>query len=126
MMVSAKARILIIDDEKLILSGLKMVFLDEGYDVAVAQSGKQAIELIKQKKFDLVFTDLMMPEMDGVSICKEIKNIYPETEVILFSGHPEAVAERSVDFINAGGRDEIIRKPFDGQELIEVAQKILG
>jgi CheY-like chemotaxis protein len=75
-----KARILIVDDEALILLSWENSLKSAGYDVKTALSGKEAIEITLEQKPDIVITDLIIPEMNGVELCRRIKTISPETE----------------------------------------------
>ena len=66
-----------------------------------------------------------MPDTNSVDICKEIKKVYPETEVVLVSGHPEEILKYKAQFVNAGGREEILKKPLGDKELINMTEKIM-
>lgn len=101
-----KVRILIIDDERIILKAYTKELEAMGYEVHSAMSGQEAIEILQRESFDIAFTDLVMPGMNGVEICKKIKEMYPETEVVLISGYPEEVVEHQMNFVEAGGREE--------------------
>lgn len=119
-----KKTIMIVDDTKIICLGLEAELSDEGYNVIIAYTGKQAVEKAKENKIDLVYTDLMMPEMNGVGVCKGIKEISPGTQVVLMSGHPGELEKEKEGFLKAGGRDEFLRKPFMEGEIVEITKKI--
>lgn len=121
-----KGKILIIDDTKIVCLGLEAEFSDIGFEAESAYSGKDAVQKVKEKFYDLVFTDLIMPEMDGVETCRAIKKISPKTEVILMSGHPQEVEQKKEQFIAAGGMDMFLRKPFQEGEITEVAVNVLA
>lgn len=120
-----KAKILIVDDEKIVLIAYVKELKTAGYEVLRAMTGKEAIEIAGKEKLDIVFTDLVMPEMNGIEVCKKIKEINPETMVVLISGYPEEIQKYQMDFISAGGREEWLRKPLTHDELPETAEKIL-
>jgi YesN/AraC family two-component response regulator len=120
-----KAKILIVDDEKIILTAYAKELKMAGYEALRAMTGKEAIEIARKEKPDIVFTDLVMHEMNGVEVCKKIKEIRPETEVVLISGYPEEIQKFQMDFIDAGGREEWLRKPLGQDELPETAKKIM-
>lgn len=120
------ARVLLIDDDELVLIGLSEELRAAGYRVTTALSGPEAVEKLSREQHDIVFTDLVMPEMDGVTVCKEIKKIYPAAEVVLISGHPKEIERKHLDFIHAGGRDEFLRKPLLDREIVDVTEKVLG
>lgn len=118
-------KVLIVDDDDIVLSGWKFSLESAGYYVKTALSGENALEIIEEEKSDIVFTDLLMPRMNGVEVCKNIKAIYPNIEVVLVSGHPTEIEKHLMDFLKAGGRDEYLRKPLFKDEIIEAADKIM-
>lgn len=120
-----KGKILIVDDEKDILQIFAYALKEEGYELFTAENVKQAVEIAKQQRIDLVFTDLIMSRETGVEVCKEIKKINSNTEVVLFSGYEEQGVKYQVDFVEAGGREEWLRKPVSLDELKDTAKKIL-
>ncbi len=120
------ANILIVDNEKALLVSLQEEFEKAGHNVKTALNGFEAIELLKKEEFDIVYTDLIMPKMNGVELCKEIKNTSNETQVVLMSGHPQELENLSNDFIQAGGRSEILSKPFKRSALSKNIKKILN
>ncbi len=116
-------RILLIDNDEIVLVGLKEELKSAGYNVRTALSGEKAIEMIKEERTDIVFTDLVMPGMNGVEICKRLKTLYPDIVVILISGHPKEIEKHQIDFNTAGGIDEFLRKPLLENEILEIAEK---
>ena len=121
----AKGRILVVDDEQIVLTAFKIELEQEEYEVMTALSGKEAIALVIKKPFDIIFTDLVMPEMNGTQLCRQIKKISPQTEVVLFSGSPYEVAMQQEEFMQAGGRDEMLRKPLDENVLVRVTANLI-
>ena len=101
--------ILVIDDERSIRNTLKEILEYENYKVEAVESGKQALELITKKEFNLVFCDIKMPEMDGIEVLKEIVKIQ-DVPVIMISGHGNI--ETAVESIKFGAYD-FIQKPLD-------------
>ena len=121
-----KGKILVVDDEQIILTAFQIELQDAGHDVKIALSGREALELISQEGFDIVYTDLIMPEMNGTELCQKIKKITPQTEVILFSGNPYEVEEQLGAFIEAGGRDEMLRKPLGDNVLVLITKNLFA
>ena len=119
-------KILIVDDEQLILLAWQHQLGSEGYDVRVALNGKEAIAAAMEEKPHIVITDLIMPGMNGVEVCKRIKEMYPDTEVVIVSGNPLETERQLMDFLNAGGRDEYLRKPLLDDELVNSVRKIVA
>lgn len=125
-MKSCDKNILIIDDESLILEGLKKVLDNKGYAVTVSDDEHEALHLCNGTRFDIVFTDLMMPRINGAQICRHIKSLSPLTEVVLISGYPTDTHTHIVEFMDAGGWPEVLRKPFHVKEMISVIEKIIA
>ena len=121
-----KSKILVVDDELVVRMGVQEQLKDAGYEVLMAEGGKQAAALAQKEKFQLAFVDLWMPEMDGVEVCKLIKKHSPETEVILISGRPDGFGGREGDFVKVGGGNFFLYKPFLEGELLEAVQKVLA
>lgn len=114
--------ILIADDEKNILSGLKMAFEDEGYGVLTATNGKEAWDILSKNNVDLVITDLRMPEMTGDELIKKITSSYPMLPVIALTGH--GTIETAVEIMRDGAVD-FFTKPVDLEKLFLVVRKTL-
>lgn len=102
--------ILVIDDEKNIRNSLKDILEYEGYGVTTAENGFDALDLIKNKSFDLIFCDIKMPQLDGIELLKIIKELNVHTPVIMISGH--ASIDNAVETIKIGAYD-FIEKPLD-------------
>lgn len=83
-----KISVLLVDDNEDFLKLISMRLRKWGYDFYTAPDGKEAIQVIKEKKLDVVVLDYMMPDMDGVSVLKEIRNINPQLPVIMFTAYP--------------------------------------
>ncbi|MFH1654136.1 MAG: response regulator [Pseudomonadota bacterium] len=119
-----KKKILVVDDDEIVILAYKRELEELGYDVITVMNGFDAVEIIKKEAIPLVFVDLILPRMNGVEICKKIKEISPSTQVVLVSGHPTEVREFQKDFLMSGGRDEILRKPLLEDELGHIAKKV--
>lgn len=107
-------KILVIDDETRMCQSLLELLTGCGYQVSTSQSANDAVSLIKRESFDLVLTDIKMPEMTGIDILKIIKDIDPETIVILMTGY--ASLESAVDAIK-NGAFEYLLKPVEFRQL---------
>ncbi len=119
-------RVLIVDDEELILLSWKYTLESAGYNVTTAITGAKALAEVERCTPDIVITDLIMSEMNGIEICKKIKEKSPATKVVLISGHPDEIRNYQSDFIKAGGEDYLLRKPLSKDEIIEVVDSIAG
>jgi DNA-binding NtrC family response regulator len=101
--------ILFVDDDKAILNMVDKYLTGEGYKVRLANSAMKALDLLKQKNFDIVFTDFKMPEMDGLELLSAIKEYRPDTEVIIITGH--GTMETAIQAMKIGSYD-YLQKPF--------------
>jgi CheY-like chemotaxis protein/glycine cleavage system H lipoate-binding protein len=117
-----KARILCVDDEEVILGSFRKILVLDGYAVDTVESGKEALGLIQSHNYDFVFTDLKMPEMDGVEVTKSVKHIRPDIDVIIITGY--ATVETAVETMKQGAMD-YVQKPFTEDELLAFVKKSL-
>jgi DNA-binding response OmpR family regulator len=106
-------RILVVDDEKLLVKGIKFNLENEGYTVDGAYDGTAALELFKANKYDLIILDLMLPEIDGLSVCRKIRE-ESNVPVIMLTAKSEG-RDKLIGF--EYGADDYISKPFDILEL---------
>ncbi len=124
--VDGKKRVLIIDDEPIICRGLEKEFIDAGYEAESAGSCDGALEKIKEREFDIVFIDLVLPGKDGVETCREIKGVSPQSKLVFMTGMMETdPIFKEMQFVEAGGQAHYLYKPFLEGEILEVAQKAL-
>lgn len=115
-----RARILIVDDEKIALKNLEHVMKKEGYEIVGTQSGQNALKLLESQQFDLVLTDLRMEKVDGMQILKRCRELYPDTEVIMITGY--ATLESAVESMKHGAF-YYIAKPFKLDEVRKVVKE---
>jgi two-component system response regulator PilR (NtrC family) len=116
------ARILVVDDDQNMRDYIEILLTREGYNVSTAPGGKEAIALCKKKKFDLVITDLKMPKIDGIELLKSIKDISPETMVILITGY--ASGETAVAAMKEGAYD-YLEKNFSVDDIQDAVKDAL-
>ena len=113
-----------VDDSSFMRSLLKGIILKDGYDLAgEAENGRDAVELYKEVRPDLVTMDIVMPDMDGIEAVKAIRALDPEAKIIMVS----AMGQQSmvIDSIQAGARDFII-KPFQPPRVHEALRRVMG
>lgn len=107
------AKILVVDDEKVLVKGIKFNLENEGYEVEVGYDGEQAVELARNGSFDLVILDLMMPKIDGLQACMRIRE-FSNVPVIMLTARSEDT-DKIIGF--ECGADDYITKPFNILEL---------
>lgn len=106
-------RILVVDDEKLLVKGLKFNLENDGYEVDGAYDGRQALELFEKNKYDLVLLDLMLPEISGLEVCRAIRE-KSNVPVIMVTAKTEGI-DKLIGF--EYGADDYVTKPYDILEL---------
>ena len=116
------AKILVVDDEIKIREIIKEYAEFEGYEVAQAEDGMQAVEMVKNQDFDIIIMDVMMPKLDGYSACKEIRKI-KQIPVIMLSARGE---EYDKLFGFEIGVDDYVVKPFSPKELMARIRAVLN
>ena len=114
------AKILVIDDERAIRNTLKEILGDEGHTVDVAEDGKKGMEKARQNEYDLIFSDVKMPEIDGIELLTALKqpadeNSYVDCPIVMISGHGDI--ETAVEALKKGAYD-FIEKPLDLNRLL--------
>ena len=106
-------RILVVDDEKTLVKGMKFNLENEGYEVECAYDGAAALELAREGRFDLIILDVMMPEMDGLEACMKIRE-FSNVPIIMLTAKSED-ADKLMGF--ESGADDYLTKPFNILEL---------
>jgi DNA-binding NtrC family response regulator len=115
-------KILVVDDEEGARELFNTILTDEGYDVALANSGEDALSLFKNHPFNLVITDIKMPVMDGLQLLQEIRKMGSKTDVIMVTAYGEVESYLKAMSLGAA---EYINKPIRIKELKRIVHKVL-
>ena len=118
-------KILIVDDEPSIIVPVQFLMEQNGYDVLVAFSGEEAMEIIADKKVDLILLDIMLPVIDGFEVCQRVReNLqWNKIKIILLTAlGSDANVEKGL----ALGADAYITKPFSNVDIVEQVKELLG
>ena len=118
-------RILVVDDEPHVIRSLTFVLSKEGYDVASAENGEDALAKIRALRPDLVFLDVMMPKKNGYEVCREVKkdSVLSDIRVIMLTAKgQESDREQGL----SAGTDEFLTKPFSPIGVVEKVRELLG
>ena len=123
----SRGRVLLVDDEKEYIETLAMRLETRGLRVDVAESGETALEKFREKSFDAVVLDLAMPGMDGIETLKRLRELNPDSQVLLLTGR--ATVKKATEAMRLGALD-LLEKPVDIEVLVEkieeaVVNKIL-
>ena len=117
-----KARILAVDDEEIILNSFRKILVLAGYAIDTVEKGSEALGLIRKNDYDFIFTDLKMPEMDGVELTKAAKHLRPDIDIIVITGY--ASIETAVETVKLGAM-AYVEKPFTEDELLNFLKTAL-
>ncbi|MBP2688270.1 MAG: sigma-54-dependent Fis family transcriptional regulator [Deltaproteobacteria bacterium] len=113
-------RVLVVDDEPMIVSLLSTILREKGWDVTEARSGTEAIDQLDRSRFDVILTDLVMPGDSGIDLLRAAKEIHPDVEVILMSGY--ATADTAIEAMR-NGAFHYIMKPLKPEEVHHLLEK---
>ena len=117
---STPPRILIVDDERLLLASMTRVLADAGYETLTADNGREAVALLDAQSFDAIISDIKMPEMDGIQLLRAVRERDNDVPVVLMTAAPDlATAMEAVSF----GALQYLKKPFDLGELKKVVAR---
>jgi len=120
--IRKRARLLVVDDEAdirgLVVDALRRV----GYSADEAEDGLKALDLLSAVRYDIVLTDLKMPGLGGLGLLARVKELYPGTDVIMFTGY--ATIRTSVEAMRSGAYD-YLPKPFDPEDLVRSVQRCM-
>ncbi|AWO01448.1 DNA-binding response regulator [Chitinophaga alhagiae] len=119
---ATKASILLVEDEENLQEALKLNLELEGYEVTTADNGTSALKAVKNEYFDLIILDIMLPEMDGLAVCENIR-IQNNEVPILFLSAKNSSADRVLGLKKGG--DDYMTKPFNLEELLLRVEKLI-
>ncbi len=120
--MSSKAKVLVIDDEQIVLKSCTRILSGERYDVQTVQTGAEGLRRLADEKFDVVLTDLKMPDMSGMEVLEKVLESYPDMIVIMITGY--STVQTAVEAMKMGAYD-YVPKPFTPEELVEAVDKAL-
>ena len=116
-------RILVIDDEELVLTFLENILVEEGYEVVTAKNGEEGLELFEAQPADLVITDIIMPKRDGLDTILQLKKSVPDLPVIAISAGGNIPKERYLAVASYMKNTITIPKPFSREEILGAIDK---
>lgn len=121
-------KILVIDDDRLVLKSLKRLLENEGYIICCAENGQQAIDLIDQTELDLIISDIRMPGANGIETAHDIRGMFKKKNkeiipIIFITGYSD---ENSYNEAQKIGASDFIYKPFDKDKFLQSIKTVLG
>ena len=120
--MNAKQSILLVDDDREFCKVLKKMLEKSGYVVTLAADGQEALDILSKDVFDLIFSDLRMPRLNGIELMEAIKRKKVRTPVVFITAYGDV--ESYMDLMNMGAFD-YISKPVKGREILDIAGKVL-
>lgn len=119
-MEKTKKRVLVIDDDKSILRTFTRILQKNGYDIDVAETGKEALEKSQKKTYDLALIDIRLPDMDGTDLLVKMQKIMPKAVKIMITGFPSL--ETGIKALDEGA-DAYLVKPVKPEELLALIEE---
>ena len=119
------ARILIIDDNTSVLATYRIMLEREGYEVVIADDGNEGIRTFSEKPTDLVITDIIMPEKEGLETIMELRRNFPDVKIIAISGGAFLEPKDYLELAKQFGAMRTLTKPIEQEELLETVQECL-
>jgi PAS domain S-box-containing protein len=116
-------RILVVDDDDAVRGLLQQILADAGYDVQSARDGREGMRMVARQPFDLVLTDLIMPDQEGLETIRGLQRNYPSIRIVAISGAMDAVYLKTAELL---GAHAALRKPIDGEELLRTVREVLA
>jgi ATP-dependent Lon protease len=116
------SQVLVVDDEEIARTNLEYIMRKEGYQVATAANGMEALDKVRDQEFDVVLTDLKMEKMDGIQLLESVKQINPHTEIVMVTGY--ATVSSAVDALKKGAA-HYLSKPIKLDELRSTVREII-
>jgi DNA-binding response OmpR family regulator len=121
--MGTNSTILVIDDEEYLRKSLSKLLQKDGYAVTAASGGPEALQYLQAGAYDLAFLDLMMPDMDGLTLLGEIRKRYPDMPVLILTAN--ATMESAIEAVRQGARDYLV-KPIDPPRILARVEEILN
>lgn len=121
-LVDKRASLLIVEDEESLREALKLNLELEDYEVTTAETGSGAIKAVKQEYFDLIILDIMLPEIDGITVCENIRTQNNDVPILFLSARNSS--NDRIEGLKKGG-DDYMTKPFDLEELLLRVDKLI-
>jgi DNA-binding NtrC family response regulator len=119
--MKSRARVLVVDDERLMRRLVRQILIREGYTVVTSPDAAEAIRKLAKSRFDIVITDLRMPDTDGFKLIKDLKSRYPSLSIIVMTGFGDV---DTADEVRRHGADEYVTKPFNEREIQVIVERV--
>ncbi|MGH6933713.1 MAG: response regulator [Dongiaceae bacterium] len=118
-------RLMVIDDEPLVRATLKAILMDAGYDVTVAANGRDGLRQLGARRVDLVVTDILMPEMEGIETIRAIRRRHPDVKIVAISGGVGVEGSQLLDSAGKLGAHQILAKSSVPDQIVGTVEALL-
>ena len=120
------SRILVVDDDDAIREMLAIVLQRRGFEVIKARDGNEALKLYKQQQFDLVVTDLIMPDREGIEVILEMRTMKRPVRILAISGGGKVHQSMHLNLARSVGADRVLSKPFTPHDFLKIVAEMLA
>jgi len=118
-----KKKVLVIDDEQIVLDSVSQILIDDNYEVDVSLSGREGLDWAIERPYDIILTDIRMPDIGGMRVLRDIKRVKSSLPVVIITGY--ATTKSAVQAMKLGAA-EYIEKPFEPEQLLDAVARALG
>ena len=118
-----KKQVLVIYDEQIVLDSVSQILIDENYEVDVSLSGREGLDWAIERPYDIILTDIRMPDIGGMRVLRDIKRVKSSLPVVIITGY--ATTKSAVQAMKLGAA-EYIEKPFEPEQLLDAVARALG
>ena len=122
-MATKKRKVLIVEDEAVVRDSVREWLVEDGYDVEVAENGEEALKKIKQEEYGVIVLDLKLPDIDGLQVFEQAKELKPETKGVIITAYP---SKETRDRAKQLGLMDYLAKPFKVEDLEKLISQALG
>ena len=120
------AKILVIEDDEIVRGVIRRVLQSKGFDVLEASDGKQGVDVFREESADLVITDIVMPNKEGLETIRDLRRLDPQVKIIAISGGGRNTPDDYLDVAEKFGALRTFEKPFEWDDLIQAMTELLG
>ncbi len=124
--LAERCRILVIEDDNDVRTMICEILTREGHEILQAGNGNEGIKQLKKSRVNIVITDLLMPEKEGIETIREISKEFPEIKILAISGGGICIPEDYLDLARTMGADATLPKPFGKKELLNALERLNG
>jgi len=118
-----KKKVLVIDDEQIVLDSVSQILIDDNYEVDVSLNGREGLDWAIERPYDIILTDIRMPDIGGMRVLRDIKRVKSSLPVVIITGY--ATTKSAVQAMKLGAA-EYIEKPFEPEQLLEALARAIG